>query len=172
MIYTKTFLRTSDNNKICVSIYKRQENIKTKRIPVILVHGILNSSDLFDVPGLENLSLVKTFLDRGFDVYTYDQRGSGESRCENWDFGLAENAFIDLPSILNFVLDDSRSRKVILGGYSLGGLIIYCLVTYLLKNPQGIQGVTSDHIENIFTIASPGTFHKRTGKWKNMFTRS
>lgn len=172
MNYSKIFLQTSDQSKLCLKIYKENDIDQLKKTPVVLVHGILNSSELFDVPGAEQISLVKTFLDNGFNVYTYDQRGSGESVCENWKFGLAKNAFEDLPRVLNFVLNESSSQKIILGGYSLGGLIIYCFVTYLLKSANDIQGITSNHIDKVFTIASPGFFHKRKGKWKHIFTRN
>jgi pimeloyl-ACP methyl ester carboxylesterase len=132
----------------------------------------MNSSVVFDLPDSETVGLARALLQAGFAVYTYDQRGAGESSVADWDFGLYEHAFVDFPAVVRFVLTHTQSDKVILGGYSLGGLIIYLFTSYLAKTGFSIRNLTSANIHKVFTIAAPALFHKRTGKWKHLFERA
>jgi pimeloyl-ACP methyl ester carboxylesterase len=170
-LFLKDFVATGPDTKLRIKKYTPPVDAALKKEPIILVHGLLNSSELFDVPGLEDMSLAISLVKEGFSVYTYDQRGAGESVCENWDFGLNENSFIDLPAIIKYVLDHSGAEKVVLGGYSLGGLIIYGLYTYISKFDASINGISKENISRMFTIASPGALHQRIGPWRNTFVR-
>lgn len=171
MQHEKFFLETSPLSRLCVKVFRPVPAPLDPKEPIVMVHGLANSSELFDTLGLEDLSFVKTFLDHGYQVYTYDQRGAGESEIKDWDFGLRENAFVDLPQVLKFTLSHSGAQRVILGGYSLGGLIIYCLYSYLNQYPNALAGLAPDRIARIFCMTSPGSFHVRTGRWSKLFVR-
>ncbi|MBN2355976.1 alpha/beta fold hydrolase [candidate division KSB1 bacterium] len=170
--YMKYAVRSEKDVLLCVRYYKADvDKTENPKYPIVLVHGLMNSADLYDIPGAPRQSLAKRLQNAGHDVYTYDQRGAGDSQINNWRFGLAENAFIDLPQIIAFALERSKARSVILGGYSLGGLIIFLFMTFLLKYETTLRHVRIDHIEKIFTLASPGVFLPRRGRWKHLYSR-
>jgi pimeloyl-ACP methyl ester carboxylesterase len=171
MRHEKYFIETSPGTMICIRIYQPRLRSPEKPYPVILIHGLLNSSELFDVPESGNLSFTNALSDEGYIVCAYDQRGSGESSNPGWNFGLEENVFTDLPAVVRFCLSHCGYDKAILGGYSLGGLIIYCFYSFLSKFSAELAGLKKENIHKIFTISSPGAFHQRTGRWKHIFTR-
>ena len=169
--YDQEFIESAPGSKLAIRIYRKQENKSASTNPIVLVHGLLNSSDLFDLPESDHMGLSETLMNQGYDVFTYDQRGAGQSSCQDWDFGMYENALIDLPAVIQYAMRYTGSRKVILGGYSLGGLIIFLLVTYLTKTKSHIQNISHDNIHKVFTMASPGMIMERSGKWKHLFQR-
>lgn len=165
------FVRVSGGIKLRIHRYRPKQKIPERKYPIVLVHGLLNSSDLFDIPGAEDLSLARILGQAGYDVYTYDQRGAGDSPIEDWAVGLKEDAYEDLPAVIEYSLKNSQAEKVILGGYSLGGLIIYLCVSSLVKQDVRKGGPQKDQIHRVFAIASPGALHSRTGRWKKLFIR-
>jgi pimeloyl-ACP methyl ester carboxylesterase len=60
-------------------------------LAIILVHGLLSSADIYDVPGLETIGLARHLQAAGFTVVSYDQRGAGESTTDGWRFWPAAN---------------------------------------------------------------------------------
>jgi pimeloyl-ACP methyl ester carboxylesterase len=169
--YDQEFIEPVQGVKLAIRIYKKQREQSSSSFPIVLVHGLLNSSDLFDLPESDQMGLAETLMNEGFEVFTYDQRGAGQSTCQDWDFGMYENVLIDLPSVINYAMHYTGARKVILGGYSLGGIIIFLLVSYLTKTKSLAQNISQENIHKVFTMASPGMIMERSGKWKHLFRR-
>ncbi len=168
----KYSVRPEKDVLLCVRYYAAHPDpSRPSKLPVVLVPGLMNSADLFDVPGAVSYSLARRLQRAGHDVYTYDQRGTGDSQIKDWHFGLRENAFIDLPSVIAFALERSQSDSVIIGGYGLGGLFAFLLITHLLKYEGTLRNIEQSHIEKIFAIAAPGILLPRKGRWQHLYSR-
>jgi len=133
--------------------------------PVVLVHGLLSSSDIFDLPGVPEASLARYLQHRGFLVVTYDQRGAGGSQTQSWKFGLSELVTEDLPSVVAWTLRTFDAKRVTLGSHSLGGLEVYLLRAFLAMGGQTGE-VTPDCLGHTFTIASPASFTPQLSPWR------
>lgn len=132
---------------------------------VVLLHGLLSSADIFDVPGLEPISLARTLRDAGMHAVSYDQRGAGESTARNWQFGLREHAEVDLPAVLSACRERFGLERVVLMGHSLGGTIWLRYVQRSLSGadqPQVVAGVA---------VASPSVFNGSAPPWSDFARR-
>ncbi|MDN5865241.1 MAG: alpha/beta fold hydrolase [Gammaproteobacteria bacterium] len=136
---------------------------------VILVHGLLATSEIFDVPGGKCFSLARALAEGGFHVVTYDQRGAGDSTAGSPDFGLFEHALVDLPAVIEFAvhLDAHAPGPIVLGGHSLGGLLIYLQQIAARRLDEQRVG---PWVQSIFTIAGPASFDTAWSPW-NLIAR-
>lgn len=170
--FKKATIQADRNVQLALRYYQAESvDDPARKSTIVLVHGLMNSADVFDVPGYPQGSVARWLTKRGHDVYTYDQRGTGASSINDWTFGLAENAFNDLPAVVRFAMRNSKTDKISLGGYSLGGLIIYLFVTLLFKYESSFHDLKLVNLNKIFTMASPGIFLPRVGRWKHLFDR-
>ncbi|XP_060801846.1 lipase 1-like [Amyelois transitella] len=106
---------------------------KTK--PVLLMHGLLCSSNDFIIRG--NDSLAITLAHAGYDVWLSNYRGNMHSRRHHtrnpdtdasfWRFGPYEHGYYDLATSIDFVLNKTKERSLSLIGHSEGMLITYIL---------------------------------------------
>lgn len=106
-------LESSLDGHIIPGEYITAKNDKN-RDTVILVHGQ-------NCTRLTNMGAGECFLNAGYNVYTYDQRSSGENMADYTTYGVLEQ--YDLLDIINYVeaniSDDSR---IIVWGGSYGGV--------------------------------------------------
>jgi pimeloyl-ACP methyl ester carboxylesterase len=151
--------------ELSASIYRPTE---IKGDPIILIHGLQATSEIFDVPGAEKMSLPRYLSSRGYPVVTFDQRGTRESKAGNWSFGLAEVALEDLPAVIVFTLQEYGVERVTLGGHSLGGTISYALRAYLSKPDATINGITQKNLGASFAIASPVRLSPEIKPWSEI----
>jgi len=91
--------------------------------PVLLVHGIAMNRGAFDF-GLERWSLAAHLAAAGFDCFSLDLRGHGDSRRgppSRWtlDTYLEE----DLPAALDAIRERTGSEAVLFVGHSQGALL-------------------------------------------------
>ncbi|XP_068633467.1 lipase 1-like [Battus philenor] len=104
-------------------------------IPVLLMHGILDSSDTWLIRG--NGSLCITLARQGYDVWIANNRGNRYGRNHLyldpnsndgfWDFSFHEIGYFDLPAIIDTVLLISNASKVNAIGHSQGNTVFYVL---------------------------------------------
>lgn len=95
--------------------------------PVLLVHGIADSSDSWLVLGPEN-SLAFLLADVGFDVWLINSRGNKYSKKnvkstpkeKFWRFTFEEIGTKDLPATIDYVLNKTREEKLTYIGFSQG----------------------------------------------------
>ncbi|CAK1590800.1 unnamed protein product [Parnassius mnemosyne] len=102
---------------------------KTKRPPVILMHGLLQSSDAWLDAGPED-GLAYLISDAGYDLWVGNVRGNYYSRShvrlnpdrdpEFWKFSVDEIGFYDVPAIIDYVLYYTKADKVNYVGFSQG----------------------------------------------------
>lgn len=102
---------------------------QVKRHPVLLLHGIFDSSDLWIIAGPEN-GLAYILSDNCFDVWAANHRGNHYSRRhvrfdpdtdpEYWDYTFDEHGYYDLPAMVDYVLAASRRPQLYYIGHSQG----------------------------------------------------
>ncbi|XP_052749319.1 lipase 1-like [Galleria mellonella] len=103
-------------------------HIPGKGRPVLLMHGLIDSSDTFIIRG--NISLAITLADAGYDVWAANFRGNRYSLghetldCEKdkeyWDFSLYEFGYYDSSVCIDFVLQQTDKKKLTVIGHSQG----------------------------------------------------
>ncbi|XP_001844299.2 lipase 1 [Culex quinquefasciatus] len=112
----------------------RQQPIE-KKLPVLLVHGVVASSADFVVSG-PNISLAYLLSDNGYDVWLANVRGSRYSKehtklpvesKEYWDFTWHEIGYYDLPAMIDHVLNATYSNKLFYIGHSQGTTVYFVM---------------------------------------------
>lgn len=109
--------------------------IPGERQPVLLMHGILDSSDSWVLR--DNKSLASALASRGYDVWLGNCRGNRYGRRHIfldpegydgfWDYSLHEHGYYDLPAIIDTVLHLSGAEKLDAIGHSQGTAIFFVL---------------------------------------------
>lgn len=106
-----------------------------KRTPVLLGHGLTDSSDGW-IYNTEELAPGYVLANQGYDVWLINIRGNRHSRenthlspdkKEFWNFSFHENGLIDIPSVVDYIIEKTGFSKVIYVGHSQGGSMIFAL---------------------------------------------
>ncbi|KAJ0176864.1 hypothetical protein K1T71_008043 [Dendrolimus kikuchii] len=103
--------------------------------PVLLNHGILQSSDTFILRG--NTSLAIQLVKRGYDVWLLNVRGNRYSRRhlylnpntdeEFWDYSFVEFAKFDISAAVDYILQATGEKRLSVIGFSEGTTSMYAL---------------------------------------------
>jgi lysosomal acid lipase/cholesteryl ester hydrolase len=108
--------------------------IPRKGPPVILVHGITDTSDGWLVLGPKQ-SLGYQLANAGFDVWLYNYRGNRYSKehkrkisqKEYWDFSFEEMGTRDMPATIDYILNNTSRDKIHYIGFSQGTTIFFVM---------------------------------------------
>ncbi|MBL8915959.1 MAG: alpha/beta hydrolase [Archangium sp.] len=122
---------------------------REKRVPVVLCHGLANNHSFMEFRGDQNLA--KFLSSVGFDCYSLDLRGAGDTRAPDegpWDATVDDHVRFDLPALVDEISRRSGSPKVVWIGHSLGGVVALAAASTTLK----------DRIAALITIGSPVYF--------------
>ena len=102
--------------------------------PVLLQHGLLDSATTW-VMNFPDQSLGYILADAGYDVWLGNVRGNRYSHAhikydpkhdeEFWDFCWDEMANIDLPAMINYILNITHQPKIAYAGHSQGTMIAF-----------------------------------------------
>ncbi|XP_048005619.1 lipase 1-like [Leguminivora glycinivorella] len=97
--------------------------------PIILLHGIFDSSDVFILAGPQN-GLGYVLTDNCYDVWAANHRGNVYSRkhvaldpnkdSEYWNYSFDEHGVYDLPAVIDYVMNSTGLPKVNYIGHSQG----------------------------------------------------
>ncbi|XP_038220209.1 lipase 3-like [Zerene cesonia] len=95
--------------------------------PILLVHGVGDSSDSWLVLGPES-SLAFLLANAGFDVWLFNARGNRYSKTNMnmvsnkrfWNFSFEEMGTHDLPATIDYILNKTFRPKLTYIGYSQG----------------------------------------------------
>ncbi|CAH0717545.1 unnamed protein product, partial [Brenthis ino] len=110
---------------------------KMKKPPVVLMHGLLLSSDAFLDAG-PGSGLGFLLSDSCYDVWVGNQRGNYYARRhirlnpdkdpDFWQFSVDEIGLYDIPAIIDYVLTYTKEKKLNYIGYSQGAgtFLIMC----------------------------------------------
>lgn len=110
----KIELKSSLDEHIIPADYIYAKNNKNKDT-VILVHG-LGGNRLTTYP------MAQFFLDKGYNIVTYDQRSSGENTARYTTFGYLESN--DLKDYIKYIKKKNKDNKLLLWGTSFGGATV------------------------------------------------
>ncbi|CAG9858471.1 unnamed protein product [Phyllotreta striolata] len=133
------YVTTSDGYILClhrIVPQTKKDDLKTKVI--FLQHGILASSSDWILFGPGN-SLGYILADQGWDIWMGNARGNVYSRrhttfdpdidAEFWDFSWHEIGEIDLPAMIDYVLDSTKTESLYYVGHSQGNTAFYVMAS-------------------------------------------
>ncbi len=145
---TDGYAYTEDGWRLGVRHY-RPQNPDPGKLPVVLCHGLGLNATFWTIT---DAHLPAQLTARGYEVYVFDIRGSGENGQVGWhdranrrirqtflrEFGEREWTVddlvrFDMPAILKFVERDSGHDRVNWIGHSLGGMVVF---PYLELGPE------------------------------------
>ncbi|KOB67911.1 Lipase [Operophtera brumata] len=102
---------------------------QVKQHPVLLLHGIFDSADLWIIAGREK-GLAYILSNNCFDVWVANHRGNHYSRRhvrldpdtdpEYWEYSFDEHGTYDLPAMIDYVLAASQRPRLYYIGHSQG----------------------------------------------------
>jgi len=102
--------------------------------PVLLCYALVNRSYILDL--MRGRSVVRQYLDRGFDVYMIDwgapSEGDHQLTMKDYVCGFLKN-------IAQFVVRESRCERLHLLGYCMGGTMS---AMFTAQNPELVRSLT------------------------------
>ncbi|XP_050343827.1 lipase 3-like [Nymphalis io] len=116
----------------------RSFRIPRKGPPVLLVHGIGDSSDCWLVLGPKH-SLAFLLAEAGFDVWIFNARGNRYSKeytkkisqRQYWDFSYEEIGSLDVPATIDYILYVTHRSKLTYIGFSQGTTVFFVMCSML-----------------------------------------
>jgi polyhydroxyalkanoate synthase len=108
-------------------------------IPVLIIYALINRPYILDLQ--PDRSVVKVFLENGFDVYLIDW-GEPQEKDHIWTINDYVNNYID--NIVDFILEDKGMDKLSILGYCMGGTLS---TMYTALHP--------DKVKNFMVMAAP-----------------
>ncbi|EDV40089.1 uncharacterized protein Dana_GF10345 [Drosophila ananassae] len=127
------------------------KNQNEKRPPVLLQHGLFSNSDCFLSSGPDN-SLAYLLADAGYDVWLGNARGNIYSRENNiisinspkfWHFDWHEIGTIDIPAMIDYIIDETGHSQVHYAGHSQGTTVYLVMLS---ERPEYNEKVKSGHL--------------------------
>ncbi|KAM3958798.1 lipase 1-like [Aphomia sociella] len=110
-------------------------HIPGKGRPILLMHGIIDTSDTFLKRG--NISMVITLAKAGYDVWAGNFRGNSYSQGhttldsnvdkEYWNFSLHELGYYDYSAFIDYVINKTGKKKITVIGHSQGTTTFFVL---------------------------------------------
>lgn len=133
MELTRHTLNNDDGWELDLKQFHRPDVLRKDRRPVVMIPGYaMNTFILSFHPS--GRSMVEYLVDQGFEVWTANLRGQGDSRRvggkRSW--GLGQLALHDLPTVLEKVRLDTLTGQdeVDLVGCSLGASMVYAFLAH------------------------------------------
>lgn len=122
-----------------------------KRPVVFLQHGLISSSADYLISGPEN-GLAYILADAGYDVWLGNFRGNTYSRRhetlspndrEFWNFSWHELGIVDLPEMIDYVLQETKEDKLRYIGHSQGTTTLLVMTS---TRPEYNSKIKSAHL--------------------------
>jgi polyhydroxyalkanoate synthase len=151
---------TDDGWEIALHRYPK----RTKRKPVLLVHGLGSNRYNLDFPKREK-SLAKYLWTKGWDTWIIELRGAGVSTRPSglgWlrrSWGIDHYVLHDLPSAIRFILKETGHQKLHWIGHSLGGMLV---IPFLRLHSTSV-------LKSVVAAASPLVTGIRSGYFRWTF---
>lgn len=128
----------------------RIPSYRNDKIPVILQHGIIGSSDHYVITGPKQ-GLIFQLHDAGYDVWLANMRGNIYTKKHSylstasqqfWNYTFHELAIYDLPAMIDNILRFTSNSKIHYIGHSQGTTTILILLSEKPEYNRKIQSVT------------------------------
>ncbi|XP_044003507.1 lipase 3-like [Aphidius gifuensis] len=149
---------------------KNNSNPEGKKV-VFLMHGILSSSIDWIIAG-PNKALAYLIADEGYDVWLGNARGNHFSRQHTqlsvldkkyWSFSWHEIGTRDLPAMIDYVIDNTRQKKIFYAGHSQGTTTFFVMAS---EKPE-----YNDKIIAMFALAPVAYVHHMTSPFFQILAR-
>ena len=101
-------IASADGNRIPGTYYNSAKDLEQW---VILIHGAGGDRECM-------IPLVGAYLEKGYHVLTYDQRGHGDNSDRRVSFGIFEKR--DVEALIDYVRADLGAKRVVVHGQSMG----------------------------------------------------
>lgn len=101
-------IQSADGNTVPGTIYYNDKNQPW----VILVHGAGGDREFV-------ICCAQMYLEKNYNVLTYDQRGHGDNSDERVTFGI--NEAHDVEALVDYIKNEYGANDIILHGQSMGG---------------------------------------------------
>lgn len=136
---------------ILLALYRYRPAIKKSDCPVIMCHGM--ATNRFHLDNGADISIARFFQAAGYDTWVVELRGCGQSTpfsliLPDKRFDFDHYAGQDVPAIIAYVREQTRSDKVHWLGHSMGGMV---LVAYVARYGH-------DALASAMIIGSPTDF--------------
>ncbi|XP_013141648.1 PREDICTED: lipase 3-like [Papilio polytes] len=128
---------TEDGYILSLHRIPKGRNSTRNDLVVLLMHGILDSSDSWILQG-PNKSLGYILAETGFDVWMGNARGNKHSQLhrklkssepEFWAFTWDEIGQFDIPSMIDYILETTRMKTLYYIGHSQGTTSFYVMLS-------------------------------------------
>lgn len=149
---------------------------RSRRPPVILVHGFLSSSVEW-VVNYPHQSLGFLLADAGYDVWLANLRGTPYARqhlhltekdTEYWNFGLDEVGLYDIPALVDYVLAWTGWSELFYVGFSQGNAAAWVTLSEMPEYNDKIRLLLAlAPIGNVTYLRSPA---RRITSWSPFLT--
>ncbi|XP_014232840.2 lipase 3-like [Trichogramma pretiosum] len=144
----KHIITSDDGYRIAIyRIPGSPKNPTEKRLPVVVQHGLLATCAEWILFGPKH-DLVFMLADLGHEIWITNSRGTNFGRShltlspdhdpEFWEYSYHEMAVIDMPNIVDYVLNITNEQQVMYIGHSMGTAISYI---FLSTRPEYQQKV-------------------------------
>lgn len=155
-------VKTADGWRLALHRY-RAEGAARLQHPVLLVPGLACNRVAYDLD--PQRSLARWLASRGVDVWVVELRAHGRSQRPRWGttqrygFSFDAHATLDLPAAIAGVLARTGSSSLHALGHSLGGMLLYALLSRGESRLRSATAVASalDH------SSAPSDFHRLLG---------
>ncbi|CAG9571134.1 unnamed protein product [Danaus chrysippus] len=141
------------------------------RRPVLILHGLFQSSDSWLDPGA-NYSLPYLLSDKCHDVWVGNTRGNYYGRRHTsldpdnddkfWQFSADEIGYYDIPAMIDSVLNITKAAKLNYIGFSQGGGSFYMLCS---ERPE-----YNGKVNAMVGMGTPTTLQLSNGPLQTMFS--
>lgn len=132
-------IETSDGVEIAVWRY-RPDDPDSSSEPVLLVHGL--GANHRNLALNEENGVVQYLTEHGYDCWAVDLRGRGGSETPGGGWSFDDYVQKDLPTTLDYVLDETGYSQLHWIGHSMGGMLYYAVAGALNRQEQIASAVT------------------------------
>jgi pimeloyl-ACP methyl ester carboxylesterase len=118
------FAPTSDHWLLALDRFKPAK-LDPRKLPVILCHGLSYNGVFWNLE--KGASFAGHLAERGYDVWVPSLRGAGRSKKQPGapdDWTVDDYIHKDLPAVIEYVKQKTRSPKVTWIGHSMGGMVM------------------------------------------------
>ncbi|XP_073841152.1 lipase 3-like [Musca autumnalis] len=134
------FVTTPDGyvlNLFRIPYSHKLQNQNSYRPAILLQHGLFSNSDCWLSGGPDN-ALAYLLADAGFDVWMGNARGNIYSRQNSiisinspkfWHFDWHEIGSIDIPSMIDYIIEQTGQPKIHYAGHSQGTTVYFVMMS-------------------------------------------
>lgn len=163
MQLTRLEVDNQDGWRLDIKRYEHPSHRDPALPPILIIPGYcMNTFILAFHP--RGTSLVEYLTQQGFEVFTANLRGQGDSKLMpegSRKIGFRELALVDLPKAIDFVLAQTEGERIHLVGCSLGGSVVYA---YLAHH------ATSHPLASVVSMGAPLRWEERHPLLKVVFS--